>query len=242
MPRLHQKSDSESESSKYFRCVELKSCVPTHFYLLSKPTTSIDMHRQKIEILTLRLSLRKLKLSRARQCPTVHPVSVVEGSQAWRWEAWEPRDSTYNMHLRKSQPENHRHVVEYAFNLLPGRKSERLPCHPCSAWQAPCERAVHLIYPSAPLSFSATSSATAVSFTIEFVQLQWVSLFQNNCAQIFTAVNYTLMIALGGDHSFTQHGVKFGHQRSPDDDLPCDPCLLIWSSTAPMCSSTLARV
>ena len=140
--------------------------------LLSKPTTSIDMHRQKIEILTLRLSLRKLKLSRARQCPSVHPVSVVEGSQAWRWEAWEPRDSTYNMHLRKSQPENHRHVVEYAFNLLPGRKSERLPCHPCSAWQAPCERAVHLIYPSAPLSFSATSSATAVSFTIEFVQLQ----------------------------------------------------------------------
>ena len=109
---------------------------------------------------------------RARQCPTVHPVSVVEGSQAWRWEAWEPRDSTYNMHLRKSQPENHRHVVEYAFNLLPGRKSERLPCHPCSAWQAPCERAVHLIYPSAPLSNSATSSATAVSFTIEFVQLQ----------------------------------------------------------------------
>ena len=143
------------------------------------------MHRQKIEILTLRLSLRKLKLSRARQCPSVHPVSVVEGSQAWRWEAWEPRDSTYNMHLRKSQPENHRHVVEYAFNLLPGRKSERLPCHPCSAWQAPCERAVHLIYPSAPLSFSATSSATAVSFTIEFVQLQWVSLFQKQLCTDF---------------------------------------------------------
>ena len=114
----------------------------------------------------------EIKIVSARQCPSVHPVSVVEGSQAWRWEAWEPRDSTYNMHLRKSQPENHRHVVQYAFNLLPGRKSERLPCHPCSAWQAPCERAVHLIYPSAPLSFSATSSATAVSFTIEFVQLQ----------------------------------------------------------------------